>query len=1107
MIYLNSILRRGWISVILWVILLAAAILTLPNIGQLERDKGANNFNSTYSSTIAGNILKKMDQSNHVTSAKTKEVDMVLVYYDKNTLSQQDKQNIQAKVNNLINQKSTYGVLTVTNLFADPDLADTYISKDNTTLLVPVTLDQNGRTVQSIRTDIMKIMKADGTQLYSTSGDLINEDFAQETQAGVKKTELITIIFIVAVLLLIFRSPITPFINLLSVGISFLVSLNITFQLVNYLNFPVSDFTEIFLVLILFGIGTDYTMLLLMRYKEELSSGHDKNTAILNTYKTAGKTIIFSSFTILIGFICLYFVQFKLYRSASAVAIGIVILDLVLFTFIPVLMKLFGKNLFWSPFKTKGHSENKVWGKVAGFSTKYPYVTIVITGLVCCLVLFYNGALSYNDLKEVAPTYPSIVGDNIVTKHFSAGESMPVTIAVKNTGAMNNQSDLAALDSLTNNLKKVKGVQNVYSVTQPKAAKIDDLYLNDQAQTLNGGLNSAESGILQIRDGLQSAISQLQSATQGSSSLGQLQSGTATLVSGLNTVTSSSAQLSSGLTSLKSGSAKLSSSLDQLESACGNLGDGLTYSASVSGQITQGINAINQELPGMQSMLNTMIGSYGTLSGDLTQMGNTLPDVQQNLTGAGTSLGDIGTNLTSLTAQLGGDPAYSSQLGAITADTQSIQSSLGSVGNDLTGIEQILTGLSSAPDESPSLSQAQAGLNEMSGALTELQAASSGLSSGLVSAADAQQQIISAVKQLDDGAKQLDSGLAEVTDGQSKMTSALSQLSGGAKQIQDGQNQLIDGVNTVTAQAKELTDGLSSAVGGLNQVSDGLDSANSYLSGLSGSEYTGSVFYIPANQIDSGDFVKSMNTYMSADRRITKFTVTLSVDPYSNEAMDVVSSIHGTVESTLKNSPLSDATYGISGITQNNLDLQKMSNADFSKARIIMLIGIFLVLLVITRRLWMPIFVLGSLVASYFISISLSGLFFHYALNEPELSWLVPFCSFVMIIALGVDYSIFLIMRHNENSGMRETDSIVVACRKVGGVITSAALILSGTFAAMYPSGVITLMELAVTVILGLVMLCFIFLPVAIPTLISLESKLESIKSNRRLERLTEEES
>ncbi|HEX3017103.1 MAG TPA: MMPL family transporter [Caproicibacter sp.] len=1103
---MSRLLKWRWALFVLWIGLLAVSIVTMPDISELVRTKGSTTVSSTSSSMVADNILKEMDRSNHVKSAKTKNVSMVLIYYNKNTLSDTDKQNIKSKVENLKSNESRYGILTVSDLFADSNLADTYISKDKTTLMVPITLDKGTRTVDSIRSNIMADMKADGSELYSTSGDLVNEDFVQETEAGVQKTELITIIFIVAVLLLIFRSPVTPFMNLLTVGISFLVSLNITFQFVKFADFPVSNYTQIFLVLILFGIGTDYTMLLLTRFKEELAKGRDCDTAIANTYRTAGKTILFSSCTILIGFVCLYFVQFLFYRSASAVAIGIVVLDLVLFTFVPGILRLLGRNLFWSPFKSTGHADSKVWEKVSRFSTKCPYAAIAFAALACCTIFFYNNTLSYNNMKEVLPSYPSIKGYDIVSTHFSAGQAMPLTIAIENKTPLNSQSALGTIDSITEAVKGVKGVKSVYSVTQPKAGKIDDLYLGKQARTLNNGLNSAKNGIGEISSGLNSAIKQLKSATKGTGSLGQLQSGTASLSSGLETAAAASGQVSDGLKKLKSGSGSLAENLAALESASGKLGNGLSYSAEVSSQITGGIGKIKTNLAMMQMMLNGMTANYGTMKDSLNGVGTTLGDVNTNLTSAGGSLTDLGTQVGILTQQLGRNSAYTSELVSMGGDMSKMKTNLQNVGGDLLKMQTVLQGFSSSAGESAGITQAQNGLSTMLNALGQLESASSQLSSGLLGAASGSRKIAAAAAQLNAGAEQLDAGLAKASQGQEKVAAGLTQLSSGAKRIQSAQDKLISGVEKVASQATELSDGLSKAVNGLNKVSGGLSSAGDYLGGLAGSSYSGSIFYIPNDKINTGDFTTSMNNYMSSDRKITKLIVMLSIDPYSNDAMDVVKNIHGAVDASLKNSSISGATCGISGITQSNMDLNDMSNNDFSKARIIMLAGIFLILLIVTRSFWMPIFVLSSLVASYFIANSLSGLLFRTLLGRPQLSWVIPFCSFVMTIALGVDYSIFLIMRHNENKNMKATDSIVLACRKVGGVITSAALILSGTFAAMYPSGITTLMEISITVIFGLLTLCLVFLPMAIPALISLQAKIESLKYNERFMKMTEED-
>ncbi|MNI85392.1 putative membrane protein YdgH [compost metagenome] len=94
-----------------------------------------------------------------------------------------------------------------------------------------------------------------------------------------------------------------------------------------------------------------------------------------------------------------------------------------------------------------------------------------------------------------------------------------------------------------------------------------------------------------------------------------------------------------------------------------------------------------------------------------------------------------------------------------------------------------------------------------------------------------------------------------------------------------------------------------------------------------------------------------------------------------------------------------------------------------------------------------------------------------------------------MILALGVDYSIFVMMRYNELEG-EPSERIIRASRDIGGVILSAALILGGTFAALIPSGVLTLIQVAAVVIIGLVLLSLIAMPVLLPALIGLTGKL-----------------
>ena len=180
----------------------------------------------------------------------------------------------------------------------------------------------------------------------------------------------------------------------------------------------------------------------------------------------------------------------------------------------------------------------------------------------------------------------------------------------------------------------------------------------------------------------------------------------------------------------------------------------------------------------------------------------------------------------------------------------------------------------------------------------------------------------------------------------------------------------------------------------------------------------------------------------------------------------------------------------LGGRTVQNVDLQEISSNDFLRTATIMLIGIGLVLIVITRSLLKPIFIIASLIVAYYTSVGMSELISSNLLQVDNLGWNVPFFSFIMIVALGVDYSIFLMMRYRELDG-DSTKAIVNVARHIGGVVISAAIILGGTFAALIPSGVITLIEVATTVILGLFLLSFVMLPIFLPALLGLVDRLK----------------
>ncbi|WP_101918857.1 MMPL family transporter [Ureibacillus xyleni] len=199
---------------------------------------------------------------------------------------------------------------------------------------------------------------------------------------------------------------------------------------------------------------------------------------------------------------------------------------------------------------------------------------------------------------------------------------------------------------------------------------------------------------------------------------------------------------------------------------------------------------------------------------------------------------------------------------------------------------------------------------------------------------------------------------------------------------------------------------------------------------------------------------------------------------------------------------LSDAKSGTAGTTAATKDMNDVLSSDLNRTTIIVIIGVLLVLFLVIRSFWTPVFITASLVGAYFTAMFIINFIFLDLLGYAGISSFVPFFSFIIIVALGVDYSIFLMMRFKEYPNLSPQEAIVLASKHTGGVIISAVIILGGTFATLMPAGIVLLIELAVAVITGLIVLCFILLPIFVPALIALPDTLSSLVSKKKKENL-----
>ena len=1196
---MQKFLKNHVFELIAWILILIISVVALPNITQLTNDHS----NITLPSNVQSNVAQSIE--NNWGSKKKNTYAVALVFNKKSgKLTDADKQAINNTLNKFTNDKSKYGIKD--SLLPDSNIATRkkLQSKDGTTWVAQFNVAKSHGTIEKVYNEMNKAAKTQGLRTYVTGADVLQHAFSASIQEGIKKTEAITVVFIFIVLVIVFKSPIVPLISLLTVGVSFLTSFSIVTNLVKSANFPFSNFTQVFMVIVLFGIGTDYNILLYDKFKENLGKGMDKYKAMHDALRNAGKTILYSGSSILIGFTALSLAKFSVYQSAVGVAVGVAVLLVVLLTLNPFFMATLGKKMFWPVKKFTGESDDKLWHGISSATLKHPIIYLVVLAVVVVpFMLMYSGHLNYDDTDEIADSVPSKQGLLIVQKHFSKGMAEPSYLYIQSKHRLDNEENLKLIDQVTKQLQASKDVSFATSVTEPYGEPIDMLYVNNQLNTVNDGVDQARSGLGKLSKGSNKVANGANSLKDGADQLqngtSRLQSGASQLVSGTNRLQNGASQLQSGATRLQSGSGQLVSGADRLRSGAGQLQSGAVRLQTGAGRLESGTHALQSGATSLVSGANRLKNGANSLQSGTQQMVNQLQQLssqlstqlsgsnKQQLAQLQTALPQInsgiqqlnqqvsGLDISGLTSQLSGlsdkisaaessakdqaagavkqassaagDAAIaaleksgvkidSSQAAAAKAAANAVgdqasgqvknssssaagnidTNSLSSMTSQVSQLKQAVAQLAQASNKA--LPGAATALNQLSSGLTQVQSAASQgvagaqklnngagqLSNGLGSLSSGASRLGAGVNQVNNGAGRLNNGLGTLASGAGTLNNGLGTLANGAGTLNNGlgtlatgAGQLNSGIGQLAGQAPQLISGISQLNTGAGQLSagagklaskvpqltSGIDTVNSglgqgetYLRGL-GSSAAADTFYIPKEFLKNDMFKKSMDVYLSPDKKSAQIIVVFDSNPSATEATKKSQELSAMAKKSFQGTALKNAKVAMGGQSSKIEDTKTVASGDFLRTAAIMLIGIGIALMFVTRSLLQPIYILGTLLIAYLCSLSINQWIVKAVLGKSMLTWNTPFFSFIMLIALGVDYSIFLMTRYREleSEGYTTPSSrILKACAIIGTVVISAAIILGGTFAALIPSGIPTLIEVALAVDIGLLILVFI---------------------------------
>jgi RND superfamily putative drug exporter len=336
------------------------------------------------------------------------------------------------------------------------------ISDDKTTAVVTVPMEKTEATeeitsrIESIR-EIAKEGMPSGLEVYVTGPEGFSADLSG-VFAGADFTLLLSTVIIVAVLLLVtYRSPILWIIPLLVVGTADGMAGQLARQVAGLFGItPDGSVTGILAVLV-FGAGTNYALLLIARYREELLKFQDRHQAMAVALRGAGPAIIASGSTVVLALLALTLADLAGTRALGIVcATGIVIAMISALTVLPAALVVFGRGIFW-PFVPKfggiNKSESGLWAKLGQGVSRKP-VAVSVIGVII-LGALATGASSIQvglaSTERFLQQPEAVVGQQVLSEAFPAGATSP-TIIVANNAQMNEVKEIA---------EKVPGVDSV----------------------------------------------------------------------------------------------------------------------------------------------------------------------------------------------------------------------------------------------------------------------------------------------------------------------------------------------------------------------------------------------------------------------------------------------------------------------------------------------------------------------------------------------------------------------------------------------------------------------------------------------------------------------
>jgi len=364
----------------------------------------------------------------------------------------------------------------------EPLLAGRLNSRDGTTTLLLVSLPD---VFTGIRTQWavealaghLKSMDLGGLAAEVTGNAGFYQNYTAAAQQSVDRSSVVAVGLVIVILLLIYRSPVAMLVPILTISLAVVVAMYLLYVLAP-LGFAADPVVRMFVVVVLFGAGTDYCLFIIARYKEELQGGRSRREAMGATLRATRGVIIAAAATTICGLSLMALAQFlPMKKAGPSVAVALAVSCLAALTLAPALYLLAGNLIFWPPPRRKPAQGQPfatapmagLWERLSKFVVRWPFTVSLLTVAVLAVPSFYGfrAEPTHDVFGELSAHWSSVKGFNILKDKYTPGTMGPITILIEGQESFESGAGWTFLGQLSDALMKSGLVAEVVTPLQP----------------------------------------------------------------------------------------------------------------------------------------------------------------------------------------------------------------------------------------------------------------------------------------------------------------------------------------------------------------------------------------------------------------------------------------------------------------------------------------------------------------------------------------------------------------------------------------------------------------------------------------------------------------